>query len=74
MPARFYFHLVRRHERIVDRIGMTLSRETVMSEAVIDKVNERWPGTVDLGDWEGWSVEIVDAEGEIVRMRLLRRA
>ena len=67
MPARFYFHLVRGQERIVDRAGLELRREVVMSAAVMEKVKERWPGTADIDDWEGWSVEIVDAAGRIVR-------
>lgn len=67
MPTRFYFHLVRGKDRIIDRTGMELRREVVISPAVIAKVKERWPGAADLEDWEGWSVEIVDAAGDIVR-------
>jgi hypothetical protein len=68
MPARFYFHLVRGHQRITDRVGMTMPREVVNSPEVLEKVRERWPGTDDLIYWEAWSVEIVDATtGDIVR-------
>jgi Domain of unknown function (DUF6894) len=67
MPTRFFFHLVKGHQRITDRVGMKLTRDVVMSAAVMEKVKERWPGTADLDDWESWSVEIVDARGQIVR-------
>ena len=55
------------HQRITDRVGLKLTRDVVMSAAVMEKVKERWPGTADLDDWENWSVEIVDARGQIVR-------
>jgi hypothetical protein len=68
MPARFYFHLVRGHQRITDRVGLTMPREVVNSPEVLEKVRERWPGTDDLEYWETWSVEIVDAmTGDVVR-------
>jgi Domain of unknown function (DUF6894) len=67
MPTLFYFHLVRGPERIIDRVGMKLTRAEVMSPAIMEKVKERWPGTADLEDWESWSVEIVDAAGDVVR-------
>lgn len=67
MTIRFYFHLTRGNERIVDRVGMKLPRSVVVSPAVMEKVKERWPGTADLQEWQGWTVEIVDAEGRVVR-------
>jgi hypothetical protein len=67
MTTRFYFHLVRGSERIIDRAGMTLPRAAVMSPQILERVKERWPGTTDVGDWEDWSVEIADAAGNIVR-------
>jgi hypothetical protein len=67
MPTRFFFHLVRGPERIVDRVGMKLARAEVMSPAIVEKVKERWPGTADLDGWENWSVEIVDPAGHVVR-------
>ncbi len=55
MPARFYFHLVRRHQRITDRVGMTMPREVVNSPEVLKKVRERWPGTGKLGRSRLWT-------------------
>ena len=67
MQVRFYFNLFTERERIVDRVGMKLSRDEVMSPAIMDKVRERWPGTADLHEWQGWWVEIVDTTGYVVR-------
>jgi hypothetical protein len=67
MVSRFYFHIVRGDQRIADRTGIELPEETVMSRAVLKAVKERWPGTSDVDAWRDWSIEIVDAEGRIVR-------
>jgi hypothetical protein len=68
MVSRFYyFHLVNGHVRVRDRIGLELREESVMSRAVEKIINARWPGTNDAGPWRGWSVEIVDTDGRIVR-------
>jgi hypothetical protein len=49
------------------RIGLELREESVMSRAVERIIKERWPGTNDAGPWRGWSIEMVDTEGGIVR-------
>jgi len=67
MPGRFYFHLIRGSERVVDRVGLVVPDAVVMSPAVVDKIKERWPGTADLTGWDEWSVEITDATGNVVR-------
>jgi hypothetical protein len=59
--------LVNGQVRVRDRIGLELREESVMSRAVEKIIKERWPGTNDAGPWRGWSVEIVDTDGGIVR-------
>ena len=72
MLTRFYFHLVKGENRIVDRVGTELCREVAMSPAIVESVREIWPGTADRNAWEGWSVEIVDATGRVIRTVTLR--
>jgi hypothetical protein len=67
MPSRFYFHLVKQDQRITDRTGIELEEGTVMSRAMLKVVRTRWPGTSDVDAWKGWSVEIADEQGRIVR-------
>jgi hypothetical protein len=63
----YYFHLVNGDVRVKDRIGVEVDEESVMSRAVVKIVKERWPGTSDAATWQGWSVEIVDTQGRIIR-------
>jgi hypothetical protein len=68
-PTRFYFHLVRGPLRILDHVGVALSDDVVMSAAAFHMARDVWPDTRDDRDaWKGWSVEIVDANGRVVRM------
>ena len=67
MIARFYFHLVSGRTRIADRVGIETSDDAVMSDAVLQAIAERWPGTGDGSTWNGWMVEVVDGEGRILR-------
>jgi hypothetical protein len=67
MTSRFFFHLVRGPVRIVDRTGTELKSEVLMRPAVFDVVKDRWPGIFEDNEWQGWTVEITDAEGRIVR-------
>jgi hypothetical protein len=68
MTARFHFNLVRGHVRIVDRTGLEVRRDEVMSSAVYGMIRKIWPGTADRNGWGGWSVEVMDAEGTVVRV------
>ena len=67
MPTRFHFHLVRGHERIVDPTGIELREDVLHSPAVFDAVKKVWPGTADSAEWLGWSIEVTDPDGRIVR-------
>jgi hypothetical protein len=67
MATRFYFHLVRGQERIPDPTGMELPNEVLMSPAVFDVVKRIWPGISDSGAWQGWSIEVTDPDGRVVR-------
>jgi hypothetical protein len=67
MPTRFHFHLVRGHERIADPTGIELRDELLTSPAIFDAVRKVWPGTTDSAEWQGWSIEVTDPEGRIVR-------
>jgi hypothetical protein len=67
MPTRFHFHLVRGHERIADPIGIELREEVLRSPAIFDVVRKIWPGTADSAEWQGWSIEVTDPEGRVVR-------
>ena len=64
---RFYFHIVKGNVRVADRVGFELREETMNSNEVFKAIKERWPGTSDFATWRGWSVEIVDAQGALVR-------
>jgi hypothetical protein len=66
MLHRFYFHLVSGSRRIVDHTGIDLHDDTVMSLDVEMIMRGVWPGTAE-GGWDGWSVEVVDRTGRIVR-------
>ena len=65
--TRFYFHLVRGPARITDRTGMEVDGALLMLPVVFDLVTERWPGVADSSDWQGWTVEISDQYGQVVR-------
>jgi hypothetical protein len=67
MPTRFHFHLVRGHERIADPVGVDLREEVLHSPAIFDVVKKIWPGTADSAAWQGWSIEVTDSEGRVVR-------
>jgi hypothetical protein len=67
MPTRFHFHLVRGHERIADPVGIDLQEEVLRSPAIFDVVKQIWPGTADSAEWQGWSIEVTDPEGRVVR-------
>jgi len=66
--TRFFFHLVRGQERIADRMGLELRDQGVMSPAMLHVIHEVWPGTAEAGTWAGWSVEIANAQGHVVRV------
>jgi len=68
MATRFYFHLVKGQQRIPDRIGALVSPEVVTSSAVLDVAKDIWPGLGDSVAWAGWSIEICDATGNVVRV------
>ena len=67
MPTRFHFHLVRGHERIADPTGIELRDEILKSPAIFDAVKKVWPGTFESSGWVGWSIEVTDPEGRVVR-------
>jgi hypothetical protein len=67
MTSRFFFHLVRGDTRINDRTGIELCGDALKLPAVFDIVKDRWPGIDESAEWQGWTVEIADAEGHIVR-------
>jgi hypothetical protein len=67
MATRFYFHLVKGQQRIVDRIGTVVLPEIVMSDSVLDVARDIWPGIDDPLAWGGWTIEICDAHGNVVR-------
>jgi len=66
MLQRFYFHLVRGSRRIVDGTGIDLHADAVMSVDVEMIMKGIWPGTTE-GGWDGWTVEVTDRTGRVVR-------
>jgi len=66
--ARYFLHLVKGPQRIDDWLGVQLREDVVSSPAVLDAVREIWPGTGDQRAWAGWSVQIVDSQGRIIRL------
>jgi hypothetical protein len=68
MPSRYFFHLVKGHQRIRDRVGAVVSAEVVMSQSVLDVARGIWPALGNPAAWSGWSIEICDATGDVVRV------
>ena len=66
--TRYFFHLVKGPQRIDDWLGVEVREEVITSSAVLDAVREIWPGTADRNAWAGWSVQIVDSQGRVVRL------
>jgi len=66
MQSRFFFHLVQRTRRIVDRSGIAFDEDAVMSLDVELVMQCVWPGTAEAG-WDGWSIEVVDQTGRMIR-------
>jgi hypothetical protein len=60
--------LAKGQQRLFDRFGAALSEEAVMSPAALDVAKEIWPGISDGQEWAGWSIEIVDPNGRVVRV------
>jgi hypothetical protein len=68
MPSRYFFHLVKGHQRIADRVGAVVSPEVVMSPSVLDVARGIWPALGNPTAWAGWSIEIHDETGNVVRV------
>jgi len=68
VTARFYFHLMKGRQRLLDRIGVELSEQEVMSPSALDLAKDIWPGLEQSDDWSGWSIVIVDADDRVVRV------
>jgi hypothetical protein len=68
MRTRFFFHLIKGRQRIVDRIGILMPPEAVTSPSVLEAAKDIWPGIDDRVAWAGWSIEICDAQGNVVRV------
>ena len=68
MASRFFFHLIKGQQRIPDRIGAVVSPDVVTSPSVLDVAKDIWPGIGDPVAWAGWSIEICDANGTVVRV------
>lgn len=67
MTTRFFFHLVRGPTRINDRTGIEVCSDLLKLPVVFDIIKDRWPGIDESAEWQGWTVEISDPEGRIVR-------
>jgi hypothetical protein len=69
MP-RYYFNLLDGRERIIDTDGLDLDIDQFPFEHVLRVLEElrteEDPDVVD--EWVGWRLEIVDAQGQIVRV------
>ena len=54
-----------------DLIALAWQTDSTRVVLFLDVVREMWPGTADRDAWAGWSVEIVDAHGHVVRVLAL---
>jgi hypothetical protein len=68
MKSRFFFHLSKGEQRLIDRMGFELTEEMALSRAVLKIIVGRWARMTDVSLWQGWSVEIVDAAGRTVQI------
>jgi hypothetical protein len=66
--TRFYFHLAKGEQRLFDRFGVELLREEVTTQAALAVAKEIWPGVSNTEGWAGWSIEVVDSDGRVVRV------
>ncbi|WP_046867574.1 DUF6894 family protein [Microvirga massiliensis] len=65
--ARYYFHLVDRHEIIRGEKGLEVADlATARREAMraIEEVRSKSPSTA--ANWKGWRLDVADAAGTIV--------
>jgi hypothetical protein len=68
MP-RYYFNIVRGVERIVDANGIELLNDELAAVAWPDLLEEIRSEEPDLfQEHEGWSLEIVDTNGRVIRL------
>jgi hypothetical protein len=68
VASRFFFHLIKGQQRIPDRVGAVVAPDIVMSASVLNVAQDVWPGLGNPAAWAGWSIEICDANGNVVRV------
>jgi hypothetical protein len=62
-----YFHLVHRHERILDETGVEVSDLEAAHYQAIKAIQElRLEGDAEDIDWSGWQLEVADATGTVL--------
>lgn len=62
-----FFHLVHRHERILDETGIEVSDLEAAHYQAIKAIQElREEGEDDEVDWRGWHLEVTDATGKVL--------
>jgi len=64
---RCYFHLVSRHEEILDDVGIEVSDlEDAKAQALqaVHELRRDYGGVIE--DWSGWRLDIVTADGSLL--------
>ncbi|MBD2751058.1 hypothetical protein IC232_30980 [Microvirga sp. BT688] len=62
-----FFHLVHRHERILDETGIEVSDLEAAHYQAIKAIQElRDEGEEGEVDWRGWHLEVTDASGKVL--------
>jgi hypothetical protein len=62
---RLYFHLVDATKSMWDDVGVEVGAEQGLDELVADTVGEIRSESGDT-DWEGWSLQVADDQGQIL--------
>lgn len=64
---RCFFHLVHRHERILDKTGIEVSDLDAAHYQAIKAIQElREDGEPGGIDWRGWHLEVTDASENVL--------
>lgn len=64
---RCFFHLVRNDKSLRDDIGIEVSSVEVVRQQALQAIHElRQESDLAEQDWQGWHMEITDADGNLI--------
>jgi hypothetical protein len=67
LSMRCYFHVVNGHEMIPDDTGIEISDIDMMQAVALEAIRElRQEAGNDVEDWQGWRLNVVDPQENIL--------